>query len=254
MKNRKIAALFAALVLVGVLCSCSDITNLRKDDSPKVKVTRAVGSFAGISINGEADVHYRQGDSVSVVVVGRETTVNNLTTEVHDGKLVIEWKNDKLMNKVINRNVDLYIVSPTLNSIAITGCGDFKSEHRIDADTLSVALRGTGDISLVGIVCENIDVNLIGAGDIEIKNIACQSSNFYLKGTGDIEVGLIDVPQTKAELRGVGDVKLKMQNCGSVSCALYGVGDMEVSGSLRKLEKTGSGIGNIETDGVRYIK
>ena len=254
MKKRKIALLFAAFAVVGILCSCSDITNMKRDNSPKMKEKRTVEPFTGICIKGASDVHFRQGDTTSVIVVGRENAVKNVKTFVRNGELVIDWKNEGLMKNVINRSVDLYIVSPTLNSVVINGCGDFNVERRLDADSLKVWVSGTGDVKMKGVVCENIDVRLKGTGDIDIDNLACRRSSISLNGTGDIDMKQFGVERTTVDLHGVGDIDLKMDNCGTVICDLYGVGDIELSGTLRNLEKTKRGVGDIDTGGVRYIK
>lgn len=254
MKKTKIALLFAAFVVMGVLTSCADITGMKKDNSPKVKVKRTVEPFTGICINGSSDVYYTQGDTTSVVVVGRENTVKNLKTSVRDGELIIEWKDESLINKVINKGVDIYIVSPKLESVIINGCGDFKAKHRVDADSLKVWVDGTGDIEMKGVVCENIDVRLKGTGDININNLACRKSGIVLHGTGDIDIKQFDVEQTTVDLKGVGDIDLKMENCGSVTCSLGGVGDIELSGTLRSLDKKKNGVGDIDTEKVKFIK
>lgn len=244
----------AGLLLVTVLivsCTFPGGIAYKEDNSPVTTSVRTVSPFTKIRLDAACDVHFTQGDSVNVVVKGRRNTINKLNTEVVNGELQLKWSEADSVESILNRSADVYITAPTLERIAVHGCGDFNVAERLDADALKVELHGTGDIDMAGVVCESIDVSLAGTGDINIKNLACKASRVSLSGTGDIGIKEIEVADTEITMQGVGDIDVDFQNCGSAVCRLNGVGNITLKGTLRHLNENRRGIGDIDTDDLK---
>lgn len=248
------------IVVVAVLmtaCSLSYTEEFGKDDSPKTKSVRNVEPFTKICLDATCDVYFMQGDSISVVVEGRQNAVNQLVTAVDKGNLRIKSSNginSIITRKFISDNVKVYVTAPVIGSISVKGCGDFNVERRLDADTLKVSLSGVGDINIAGVVCEVIDVGVTGTGDVNVKNLACEKSRISLSGVGDININEIEVADTEISMHGVGDIKVHFQDCGHAVCNLSGVGDISLKGNLRNFEKKRHGVGEINTAGLKVGK
>jgi hypothetical protein len=150
---------------------------------------------------------------------------------------------------------EIYVTSPDLVSVRLSGSGDFTAEQRIDTDQMEVVLRGSGDMRIKDLICDDCHVELIGSGDIDIDRLETKESDVTLVGSGDIVIGLWRVLSTHLSLKGSGDIKVDFnEGCQAVNSELRGSGDITLRGvvSQFKMQKTGSG--DIDTDHLKMLK
>ena len=111
------------------------------------------------------------------------------------------------------------------------GSGDFCINGKLDTDTLNLYLKGSGDIEMANVICDEFHSTLLGVGDIDIKSLTAKRSDVKLKG--------------------VGDVKIHFVNSGYASLDLQGVGDIFLSGNVKNFRKRTRGTGDINFDKLR---
>lgn len=87
-----------------------------------------------------------------------------------------------------------------------------------------------------------------------LKNVVTQYSAVELVGSGDVKLNQRNAKETSLELKGSGDIKVGNQQCGTVSCRLVGSGDITLTGTIRKLNQTTRGSGDINTAGLQIVK
>jgi len=243
------AALLACVLMLG---SC---INERKFmgvfDSEKITERRAHDGFERIEILGSPTVYYAQADSFSVCVKGPKSVVDDIITEV-DGHTLKVRNRGKIGIFNISVGDDdqtaVYVTSPDLTRVQLNGSGDFISNGRIDTDRAIFVLRGSGDIDVEDIICDECEVELVGAGDFDINRLEAKDVSVSLIGSGDVEVNLCNVENTSIALKGSGDIKTVFkEGCRHVDCELQGSGDIKLAGAVSRFSQHKVGSGNIDS-------
>ena len=221
-------------------------------DRYDVQEDRNVKNFHKVVVEGGYDVHYLQGNTVSVRLVGDKKEINRVLVSSDGATLKISRnKRTSGLFSFKDDDLDIYITSPDLTSVIVKGSGDFKSQGKIDSDNLSLTVLGSGDISLYNVICDNLYAKMSGSGDVEIKQLRCSGAKYELVGSGDISVRQSNVRATDISLKGSGEFKGYLKDCGKVKCNLVGSGDIRLSGTAVSWEQTKLGTGTINTTQLR---
>ena len=243
--------IMAGIVLaVSTAMTSCDIRHIRitTDDGDRVTQVRHYKDFEEIDISGSPTVVYTQADSFSVHVEGPEEQVKNILTTV-EGKVLSIHNRGKM--GIFNfttgiAETTVYVTSPDLVAVRLSGSGDFRARYRVDTDELSIVLRGSGDISFDDIICDHCTTDLTGSGDININRLEAQTSNVTLVGSGDVDVEQVKVRETDVLLRGSGDVVVNfVEGCRKADCQLTGSGDITLRGHLQRYNGHKNGSGDI---------
>lgn len=242
-------------VLLACVMMCVSCINEHKVlsafDSEKIAERRALEGFEKIEILGSPTVYYAQADSFSVCVKGPKTVVDDIITEV-DGSVLKVRNRGKIgiFNITIGDDdkTAVYVTSPDLTRVQLNGSGDFICNGRIDTDRATFVLRGSGDIDVEDIICDDCDVELVGSGDFDINRLEAKDVSVSLIGSGDIEVNLSNVETTSIVLKGSGDIKTVFkEGCRHVDCELQGSGDIKLAGAVSRFNQHKVGSGNIDS-------
>lgn len=228
---KKLLLLLVAVLALGSCGARHHHANRRQTTS-----VRHVRPFERIEVKGACNVKYVQADSFSVKVVGGADAVDNLLTEFVDNALRIRMKEGFRAFSLDRRGMvpTVYVSSPDLVAVNMLGAGEFEASEAIDTDTLTVFLKGAGDIDLGHVVCDEFRSTLHGVGNVGVAELATQRADIRLKGVGNVDVRFVDGGVATAQLEGVGNITL--------------------AGSLRSLQKTVRGTGNIDTDDLEVAE
>lgn len=220
--------------------------------SDKVEEKRPLKGFERIRLQGSPDIKYTQGKTWSVRVKAPKSMIKNVKTHVEGNCLVVSLKDNNVFSwgTIKGEEITVYVTSPDLIGVEVHGSGDFDCKTLLDTDNMEVSLRGSGDVNFSDIICDRIKTSLVGSGDIGIKNVTAQQSSVELVGSGDVSIKQNKVRQTQLELKGSGDIKVTCDHCDVVNCRLVGSGDITLSGTVRKLNRTTRGSGDIHTGGL----
>ena len=251
----KKTALF--LFVAFALTSCIQVRHNMSDESI-LKERRQVASFERITLMGSPTVIYSQSDSTSVYVDAPADILSCLETTVEDNCLTIRFR-DELKNIVNFSMIDaddvkVYVTSPDLTDVLLTGSGDFVCRSHFDTDNLRLELKGAGDMEFADVICDNLDITLVGSGDLEVRHAVVQvSSSVELVGSGDVKVGYERTPSTNLRLKGSGDIKASFIDAGAVVSDLRGSGDISLSGHVRSSQQSLVGTGDYHTNQLNII-
>ena len=244
-----------SVVLLAYVLLCGSCMNERKFmgvfDSEKITECRAHDGFERIEILGSPTVYYAQADSFSVCVKGPKSMVDDIITEV-DGHTLKVRNRGKIGIFNISVGDDdqtaVYVTSPDLTRVQLNGSGDFISNGRIDTDRAIFVLRGSGDIDVEDVICDECEVELVGSGDFDINRLEAKDVSVSLIGSGDIEVNLCNVETTSIALKRSGDIETVFkEGCRHVDCELQGSGDIKLAGAVSRFNQHKVGSGNIDS-------
>ncbi len=242
--------LFLFLVAVLAISFSAHLYAFTSND--RVEENRPVKSFERIRLQGSPDIKYTQGKTCSVRVKAPKNIIKKVETRVEGNCLVVSLKDNRVFSfsTIKNDEITVYVTSPDLIGVEVQGSGDFECKTLLDTDNMEISLRGSGDVNFSDIICDRIKTSLVGSGDIDIKKVTAQQSSVELVGSGDVAVKQYNVKQTQLELKGSGDIKVVCDHCDVVNCRLVGSGDITLSGTVKKLNKTTRGSGDIHTKGL----
>ena len=242
--------LFLFLVAVLAISFSAHLYAFTSND--RVEENRPVKSFERIRLQGSPDIKYTQGKTCSVRVKAPKNIIKKVETRVEGNCLVVSLKDNRVFSfsAIKNDEITVYVTSPDLIGVEVQGSGDFECKTLLDTDNMEISLRGSGDVNFSDIICDRIKTSLVGSGDIDSKKVTAQQSSVELVGSGDVAVKQYNVKQTQLELKGSGDIKVVCDHCDVVNCRLVGSGDITLSGTVKKLNKTTRGSGDIHTKGL----
>lgn len=251
--NRMMWGGAAVLAMTLMFSSCAyELKSFSSDDGERLSDVRQLKGFEEVEILGSPTVAYTQADSSSVRLEGTKTAIDDVIVEVKGKRLCVRNRGKiGIVNitRMGDNGVTVFVTSPDLTAIRLSGSGDFYSERRIDSDKMEVSLRGSGDISLSDVICDDCRVELIGSGDIGIDRLESHDVSASLTGSGDVDMKLCNVVSTRLSLKGSGDMDADFrEGCRSVVCELRGSGDINLSGTVSRFSKQKSGSGDIDTD------
>lgn len=253
--------IFSVLALVAMaMSSCSTCGNsgfnFSYTTSDEVEVsTRDSRGFEKIEVIGSPTVFYAQADTFSVRVKGPKDLVPNILTEVNGNTLTIRNKGKLGVVNVSfggNKQLAVYVTSPDLVGVTLSGSGDFISESPVDTDVLNIRLKGSGDVRFSDVVCDRCDAELVGSGDLDIEHLDTRETSASLVGSGDLDIRQMNAAHTQLQLRGSGDIDVEfISGCGSVNAELQGSGDINLKGRVQHFDMRKRGSGDINSSDLK---
>ena len=155
-----------------------------KDDG-HVTQTRKVGDFTRIEVTSVGQIYFTQSPKVSFRIEGKEKYVKNTTSEVSGGVLEIGFK-DKNGNRKGNKNgVDIYITSPTLESVEFQGVGSFNCKETLKADDIRFDIEGVGSLDVRDLQCKTLTLRLQGVGEADVE-VQADHVDASMNGVGSV--------------------------------------------------------------------
>ena len=229
MKTKLVAAfVILTLILTGV--------EVRADEQ-----TRKVDSFSEISLRISAKVHLTQGEKQNLEIVAKPSALDEIITEVKDGKLIIRFSSkDFFWNPFRPGDITIYITTPEINGLNVSGSGDILAEDGIKTKILDLAVSGSGNIRLSELTAERVQSTISGSGNILLAGkTAAQDLSVTISGSGNFK-GLdfssddVTVKVSGSGYAGVGANKnlyIRLSGSGNVTYKGTPQIDQSVSGS-----------------------
>jgi hypothetical protein len=192
--------------------------------------SREVGSFSGIHNKTSADIFIVQGDAVTVTVKADEDAIDELTTKVENGTLVVGsssngWRNVRVM--------EVHITMPKIEMLKSSGSGDIMTEGTFPGTDVYVGINGSGDVML-NLDARNLELKINGSGDLKLSGVRGEMY-IGISGSGDVLAEGLQLELAEVAIRGSGDVKLKgtaakliLKQSGSGDVNAYGLKSAEV--------------------------
>lgn len=211
----------------GVAIGTGDLVTQDREISAVTAVTLATAGRLTVST----------GDEPGLTVTAGEQVIDRLTSEVHDGVLVLD-----LPGRWVNLGpVDYDLVLPRVDRIAVDGAGDVRGEvaptdafeltidgaadvdlDGLDVDDLTVRIDGTGTVTLTG-TADSQDVRLDGAGSYSAADLETREAVVALAGVGEVEVHVTELLDAQIDgagrigYRGDPEVTRSIDGVGSIS-------------------------------------
>ena len=169
------------------------------DDGPRTSQPRDVAAFTRIENRSSVDVRLRVGPTQRVQVFAGEKVIDDVSTEVRDGTLEVDFDHDGWGGD----DVEVVATVRELTGIDAQGSGDFDVEG-IGAKEFELVSDGSSDIVLAG-TAGRLLVSLDGSGDLDLADLAARDAQVSVDGSGDLDVRADE--RLDVRLDGSGDIR-----------------------------------------------
>jgi len=197
---------------------------------------RQLDSFDGIGISISADVYYIQGDKHEISIEGDDRDVEELITEVRDGFLKVKYNDWRIKRSKLT----IYITSKELESVKMSGSGQFNMDKPLSSEEMELAISGSGDISFTQLKAEEVDVKISGSGDIYLESGSAEELDVKISGSGKLMAETFKVSECGVSISGSGGVKITCTD--ELESRISGSGKVHYHGDPR-VNSTSSGSG-----------
>lgn len=151
--------------------------------------TRKVDPFTEISLRISANVHVEQGAKQNLEIVAKASTLEQIITEVKEGKLIIRFPNKNLFwNDFRPGEITIYITAPEISALNVSGSGDIIADDQIKTKTIDLNVSGSGNINLSELSAEQVKTTISGSGNIILAGKqTAQDLSVAISGSGNFK-------------------------------------------------------------------
>lgn len=208
--------------------------------------TRKVDPFTEISLRIGANVHLVQGDKQSVDIVAKTSTMEQLITEVKEGKLIIRFPNKTLLWKAFQPgDITINITTPTINALGIVGSGDIIAEDEIKSKIIDLNLSGSGNIKLSDLSVERVKSAISGSGNIVLAGkTTAQDLSIVISGSGNFKGMDYSAKDVSIKIMGSGNADIEAKD--NLYIRLAGSGNVTYKGKPA-VDQSTTGSGSVKS-------
>jgi hypothetical protein len=244
--------LLCILTLASLLAASCSALNLVQGKRVKpsdniITERRAASGFTGVDMGTFGRVLLSQGDTESVTVSGSDNLVALVETNVRNGILYIEAKEEFYVTSADEEHgLTFTIVAKEIDSVTISGIGELTMES-LNTPRLTVTVSGGGDARISQLTTDDLTIDLSGLGNVILAGQA-EQAGINLSGMGDVNSPDLKIGTASVNLSGVGSATLWVMD--RLSGEISGVGGVSYHGSPATDVKT-SGVGEFKALGAK---
>lgn len=170
-----------------------------------VSETRSIGSFSELSLSGFSNVYLTQGNATEFKIIGESNIINYIRVRVEGDRLIIGTKSGVNLNT--HEPVNIYITTPDIEKISVSGAGDVISQNKwtldkgielhssgagkikaeLNSPDVDIRVSGAGDVILSG-ETKDLKISISGAGKVKAENLKSENAEVRVSGAGDANV------------------------------------------------------------------
>jgi len=230
----KTKILFLSLLILGVLAVNPVIA---KEENRKVP------SFSEIALKISAKVYLEQGDQQSVRVVAKESTLEELITEVKGRKLTIRFPSSNIFK--FNSNfgkIEIYITVPEVDALSVSGSGDILAKE-LRSRIIEMAVSGSGTIDINELESKRVKTSISGSGNVLIGGGGVADELVVsISGSGSLKAEDFEANDVHVNTSGSGNCRITSN--GSIKARVAGSGSVYYKGNP-SIDSTVAGSGKV---------
>lgn len=199
----------------------------------KISEKRELGEFNRINVRGIGKLFISQGKEQSVVVEGDKLAVSRISTNVVDGKLVIDVGRDWVekisagFDFLSENDIRITIVMKELTELEVAGAADIEV-NEVKTDSLDLRMVGASNVKVLDLKANSLSTEIPGAGKVLVEG-KVKDQTVTLAGAGNFSGHKLESETAKVVLSGVGSVQLWVKK--ELDVTIAGVGSVEYYGT-----------------------
>jgi hypothetical protein len=231
MKRAMIAAAGSAVLLL--TAACGQV----RDAGPATSAQRTVAGFHAVQLETSGDLAIKLGEGESLTIDAGANVINDLTSDVVDGTLVLGGKSGVWLGGSIRYTLTV----TSLDRIDLDGSGNVTGAGVLTGDgTLAVA--GSGSATLTDLELTGLTADLSGSGGLSVTGSA-PTASVTVSGSGDFDGSGLATEQATVQVSGSGRARIDVS--GTLSATVSGSGDIVYTGNPTSIERNRTGSGDI---------
>jgi len=164
---KTLTILIVATMLVLVSVSCISITGIRGSGNV-VTEERSVSGFDKVAVSAGMNLFLEQGSEEYLKIEAEDNIMQNIVTEVNNGRLVIKYKT--LLGGISTmKPVNVYLTVINLKELDLSS-GAVIESGEINTDSLKIGIS-SGAAGEMELKANSIDVNLSSGSTLEVSGI-----------------------------------------------------------------------------------
>ena len=230
-------ALFLSLILASTIFTAGFSNN-----QSEVKETRNLTGFNKVSFGVAGDLYINFGNEFKVELEGKKNILEEIVTEVSNGKLVIKKENWHLN---MNEKVTVYVTMPEIKGLGVSGSGKAEIKESVKSEDLDLNVSGSGKIYAANVMVTNLNCGISGSGDIILSgNSSATKADISISGSGNYDGGDLKIGSAKISVSGSGNCTCNVTE--SLKAGISGSGNVNYSGNP-KVDARVSGSGHVRS-------
>ncbi len=199
----------------------------------RISETRELGAFSSISMRGIGKLFVIQGKEQEVKMEGGQIAISRITTNVRDGKLVIDIGRDWVekisagFDFLSSQGIRIHITVNELNELEVAGAAEIEVSD-IKTDDFNLKLIGASNLKVMNLRADSLRTEIPGAGKVRIDG-KVKDQTVILAGAGNFSGHDLESRTARVTLSGVGSVQLWVTD--ELDVTIAGVGSVEYFGT-----------------------
>lgn len=207
--------------------------------------TRNVEPFTEISLRISANVHLEQGNKPNLEIVAKASTLEQIITEVKEGKLIIRFPTKNLFhNDFRPGEITIYITTPEVNALSVVGSGNIVADDQIKTKIMDLDLSGSGNINLSELSAERVKTVISGSGNVVLAGKqTAQDLSVAISGSGNFKGMDYSSKDVSIKISGSGNAFVEAQD--NLYIRLIGSGNVTYKGKPA-VDQSTTGSGSVK--------
>ncbi|NCT89900.1 DUF2807 domain-containing protein [Cellulomonas sp. APG4] len=187
-----------ALVLGAALVTAAGCSSVVA--GPTTTQERDVEGVRAVDLRTSGTLTIELGEAPSLTVTARENVIDELTSEVDDGTLVLGREGGPRWGTP--GRIEYTLVVTELEALAVRGSGDVEADD-VAGERLSVTVEGSGDVVVEAVEVGTLDAQVAGSGGLTLAGRA-DAQNVVVEGSGSYDGGDLETREAVIAVRGSG--------------------------------------------------
>uniref|UniRef100_UPI004048480F head GIN domain-containing protein n=1 Tax=Roseivirga sp. TaxID=1964215 RepID=UPI004048480F len=207
------------------------------------KETRNVGDFDEIGMSVAGKVYVKQGDKNEVILEGDDDLLEEIVTEVRNGRLVIKNERDnwRFWGSSNRGRLSVYITIKELRGAIVSGSGSIIGESKFKTRDFESIISGSGSIELE-IDAEYTTSRISGSGSINLSGTT-EKAKLSISGSGRYSADKLASGDYDISITGSG--RSNIQCDGDLDVRVSGSGNVYYSGNPTSVNTRSAGSGKV---------
>jgi hypothetical protein len=202
--------------------------------------TRDLTGFNAVAVGGGIDLFVRQGQPFRVEVAAADGHLDEIVTEVIDGRLEIRRKRPPGFLDWGDRGT-VSVVLPALVGLTASGGSDLEAEGTVSGDTLTVVASGGSDVT-IAVAVTQLEVTVSGGSDVQLSGSA-GSARVQSSGGSDLNASRLMANAAEVDSSGGSDLSIAVRDALVANAS--GGSDVSYTGKPSSVRVNASGGGDI---------
>jgi hypothetical protein len=229
-------------VILSVFIAAFTTTAALSNSQSTVKETRDLDGFTRVNFGVSGDLYINIGNEFKVELEGEKSLLEDIVTEVSNGKLVIKKDNWRFN---MNEKVTVYITMPAIKELGVSGSGKATIKDAVKADNLDLSVSGSGKLITSDIEASSMDCEISGSGNINLEGSGnVTKADISISGSGNFTGEPLKIGNAGINISGSGNCTCNVTE--SLRASVSGSGNVNYLGNPR-VDARVSGSGRVRS-------